>query len=39
MQFEVSSFMTEEMKLKNSSEMIEILNDFLRITELLSYFV
>ena len=38
MQFEVSSFMTEEMRLKGFSKVAEMLDDFLRITELLNCF-
>ena len=36
MQFEMSSFITKEIRLKGFSEAAEILNDFLKITELLS---
>ena len=36
MQFEMSNSTVEEIKLKDSSETAEILNDFLRIIKLLS---
>ena len=39
MQFGMFSSTAGETRLKGSSEAAEILNDYLRITELLSYFV